>query len=101
LKIVGTRASIYCVDGNPLFFEEDVMKKQNELWPTVYSLLRVPQLLTHIICKAPVIHFLQKGADLMLPGVVSSSVGLNSQKDSKQAIILEGTKYVDFKLEIN
>lgn len=93
IKPVGSRASIYCVNGNPLFFEEDVMKKQHELWPTVYALLRVPQLLPNIVCRAPVIHFLQKGADLMLPGVLANSPGLILQKDSKQAVILEGTKY--------
>ncbi|XP_064625145.1 eukaryotic translation initiation factor 2D-like [Lineus longissimus] len=56
---------VYVLKKNPIFFEVDRV-----VYPTVYTLWKFPDLLPVFTTWAPVIQRLQKGADLMLPGVI-------------------------------
>ncbi|XP_013073483.2 eukaryotic translation initiation factor 2D-like isoform X1 [Biomphalaria glabrata] len=56
---------VYTVGKNPLFFENFKI-----LYPTVYTLWQFPEILQAFRTWPPVYEKLQKGADLMLPGVV-------------------------------
>ncbi|XP_071954472.1 eukaryotic translation initiation factor 2D-like isoform X2 [Antedon mediterranea] len=61
----GTSVIVYCLGKNPLFFEQD-----KQLFPTVYTLWKFPNILPYFTTWPPVLEKLQGGADLMLPGVV-------------------------------
>lgn len=67
----GDAATIYVLHKNPIFFQ---LEKQ--LFPTVYTLWRFPDMLPALTTWPPVLQKLAGGADLMLPGVVVSSSGL-------------------------
>ncbi|XP_027022536.2 eukaryotic translation initiation factor 2D [Tachysurus fulvidraco] len=67
----GDAVTLYVLHRNPVFFQ---LEKQ--LYPTVYTLWRYPDLLPAFTTWPPVVQKLTGGADLMLPGVVVSSAGL-------------------------
>ncbi|KAF4070573.1 hypothetical protein AMELA_G00286890 [Ameiurus melas] len=67
----GDAVTLYVLHRNPMFFQ---LEKQ--LYPTVYTLWRFPDLLPTFTTWPPVVQKLTGGADLMLPGVVVSSTGL-------------------------
>uniref|UniRef100_A0A1A7YIE1 Eukaryotic translation initiation factor 2D n=1 Tax=Iconisemion striatum TaxID=60296 RepID=A0A1A7YIE1_9TELE len=67
----GEAVTLYVLHKNPLFFE---LEKQ--IYPTVYMLWRLPDLLPVFRTWPPVLQKLIGGADLMLPGVVVPSCGL-------------------------
>ncbi|XP_060737840.1 eukaryotic translation initiation factor 2D [Tachysurus vachellii] len=67
----GDAVTLYVLHRNPVFFQ---LEKQ--LYPTVYTLWRYPDLLPTFTTWPPVVQKLTGGADLMLPGVVVSSAGL-------------------------
>ncbi|MCJ8735265.1 hypothetical protein PDJAM_G00244950 [Pangasius djambal] len=67
----GDAVTLYVLHRNPMFFQ---LEKQ--LYPTVYTLWRYPDLLPAFTTWPPVVQKLTGGADLMLPGVVVSSTGL-------------------------
>ncbi|GAA6082406.1 eukaryotic translation initiation factor 2D, partial [Tachysurus ichikawai] len=67
----GDAVTLYVLHRNPVFFQ---LEKQ--LYPTVYTLWRYPNLLPAFTTWLPVVQKLTGGADLMLPGVVVSSAGL-------------------------
>ncbi|XP_062854667.1 eukaryotic translation initiation factor 2D [Trichomycterus rosablanca] len=67
----GDAVTVYVLHKNPVFFQ---LEKQ--LYPTVYTLWRFPDLLPAFTTWPPVVEKLIGGADLMLPGVVVSSTGL-------------------------
>ncbi|KAM9476111.1 eukaryotic translation initiation factor 2D [Clarias gariepinus] len=67
----GDAVTLYVLHRNPMFFQ---LEKQ--LYPTVYTLWRYPDLLPVFTTWPPVVQKLTGGADLMLPGVVLSSTGL-------------------------
>uniref|UniRef100_A0A8B9GVU3 Eukaryotic translation initiation factor 2D n=1 Tax=Astyanax mexicanus TaxID=7994 RepID=A0A8B9GVU3_ASTMX len=71
----GEAVTLYVIHKNPMFFQ---MEKQ--LYPTVYTLWRYPDMLAAFTTWAPVVQKLMGGADLMLPGVVVSSAGLPDVK---------------------
>ncbi|KAL7884271.1 hypothetical protein AOLI_G00070410 [Acnodon oligacanthus] len=71
----GDAVILYALHKNPVFFQ---LEKQ--LYPTVYTLWRYPDLLPAFTTWAPVVQKLIGGADLMLPGVVVSSAGLPDVK---------------------
>ncbi|KAH9498457.1 Eukaryotic translation initiation factor 2D [Bulinus truncatus] len=56
---------VYTVGKNPILFENF-----KTLYPTVYTLWQFPEILPTFRTWPPVFEKLQKGADLMLPGVV-------------------------------
>ncbi|XP_066500355.1 eukaryotic translation initiation factor 2D isoform X2 [Hoplias malabaricus] len=67
----GDAVTLYVLHKNPMFFQ---LEKQ--IYPTVYTLWRYPDMLPVFTTWAPVVQKLLGGADLMLPGVVASSTGL-------------------------
>ncbi|XP_060787443.1 eukaryotic translation initiation factor 2D isoform X2 [Neoarius graeffei] len=67
----GDAVTLYVLHRNPVFFQ---LEKQ--LYPTVYTLWRYPDLLPVFTTWPPVVQKLTGGADLMLPGVVVSLTGL-------------------------
>ncbi|KAK3540250.1 hypothetical protein QTP70_028443 [Hemibagrus guttatus] len=67
----GDAVTLYVLHRNPMFFQ---LEKQ--LYPTVYTLWRYPDLLPALATWPAVVQKLTGGADLMLPGVVVSSTGL-------------------------
>ncbi|KAH9837816.1 eukaryotic translation initiation factor SUI1 family protein [Rhodofomes roseus] len=72
----------FSMEGDPLWFT--IGKDSNALIPTVYTLWKCPNLLPFLSTPAPVIPKLVGGADLMIPGVVQHSPGL--QEDQLVAI---------------
>ncbi|KAI1892447.1 hypothetical protein AGOR_G00133460 [Albula goreensis] len=71
----GDSVTLYVLHKNPIFFE---LEKQ--LYPTVYTLWRCPDLLPTFTTWPAVLQKLAGGADLMLPGVVVPLGGLPEVK---------------------
>ncbi|XP_078703917.1 eukaryotic translation initiation factor 2D-like [Branchiostoma floridae x Branchiostoma belcheri] len=67
----GKNVTVYCLGNNPVFFELD-----KNVFPTVYTLWRVPDMLPCLTTWPPVLKNLCGGADLMLPGVIEGEEGL-------------------------
>ncbi|CAH1244213.1 EIF2D [Branchiostoma lanceolatum] len=67
----GKNVTVYCLGNNPVFFELD-----KNVFPTVYSLWRVPDMLPCLTTWPNVLKNLCGGADLMLPGVIEGAEGL-------------------------
>lgn len=72
------RILVYSLEGGfPMFF--DVDGRGTELYPTVYALWMVPELLpTFMLRGGEVSRYLIGGADLMFPGIYISKEGLPS-----------------------
>ncbi|XP_038069170.1 eukaryotic translation initiation factor 2D-like [Patiria miniata] len=62
---------VYCLTGTPIFFQ---IEKQ--LYPTVYTLWKHPNLLPCLTTWPQVLDKISGGADLMLPGVILQQSGL-------------------------
>ncbi|CAH2220950.1 eukaryotic translation initiation factor 2D [Pelobates cultripes] len=71
----GDAVTVYVQNHNPIMFELD-----RNLYPSVYTLWRYPDLLPAFTTWMPVLEKLAGGADLMLPGVVVPSSGLPEVK---------------------
>ncbi|XP_066559383.1 eukaryotic translation initiation factor 2D isoform X2 [Amia ocellicauda] len=67
----GDPVTLYVLHKNPVFFEVD-----KQIYPTVYTLWRYPDLLPAFTTWPAVLQKLAGGADLMLPGVVLPPGGL-------------------------
>ncbi|XP_071799844.1 eukaryotic translation initiation factor 2D-like [Asterias amurensis] len=79
---------VYCLTGTPVFFQ---IEKQ--LYPTVYTLWKHPDLLPSLSTWPPVLDKISGGADLMLPGVVPQNGGLPQlSKGQLCAIALVGNQ---------
>ncbi|KAJ8759478.1 hypothetical protein K2173_007091 [Erythroxylum novogranatense] len=72
------RVHVYSIEGDfPMFL--DVDGRGSEIFPTVFALWKVPELLPSFILKAgEVSRFVLSGADLMFPGISIPSEGLPS-----------------------
>ncbi|KAJ0972861.1 hypothetical protein J5N97_020820 [Dioscorea zingiberensis] len=72
------RAHVYSIEGGvPMFF--DVDGRGTEIFPTVYALWKVPELLPCFLLKGgEVSRFVIGGADLMFPGISIPPEGLPS-----------------------
>lgn len=72
------RVHLYGVEGNfPMFF--DVDGRGSEIFPTVFALWKVPEMLPSFILKGgEVSQFVIGGADLMFPGISIPAEGLPS-----------------------
>ncbi|XP_044511134.1 eukaryotic translation initiation factor 2D isoform X3 [Mangifera indica] len=72
------RVLIYCVEGGlPMFF--DIDGRGTEIFPTVFALWKVPDLLPSFMLKGgEVSRFVIGGADLMFPGISIPFEGLPS-----------------------
>jgi len=57
----------------PTFFD---LEGRGDLWPTLYALWAMPDLLPALHTHGPVSKFLVKGADMMLPGLIVPEGGL-------------------------
>ncbi|XP_030640529.1 eukaryotic translation initiation factor 2D isoform X1 [Chanos chanos] len=71
----GDAVTLYVLNKNPMFFQVE-----KQLYPTVYTLWRYPDMLPAFTTWPPVLQKLVGGADLMLPGVVVSPGGLADVK---------------------
>ncbi|XP_071848410.1 eukaryotic translation initiation factor 2D-like [Apostichopus japonicus] len=77
---------VYLLESQPLFFECN-----ERLYPTVYILWSLPDLVPSLSTWPPVFEKLAKGADLMLPGVVVPDTGLPEfVRNRPCAVNLEG-----------
>ncbi|XP_035699085.1 eukaryotic translation initiation factor 2D-like [Branchiostoma floridae] len=84
----GRNVTVYCLGNNPVFFEMD-----KNVFPTVYSLWRVPDMLPCLTTWPDVLKNLCGGADLMLPGVIPGEEGLPViEKNSLCAVSLLGNR---------
>ena len=72
LKLQSQRVTIYFVDNVPLFYCIDD-KQQQDIYPTVFTLWKLPHALRCYIVHAPVSKFVLKGATLMLPGLANTN----------------------------
>ena len=60
-----SRTLLYTLEGNVLFFD---VEGRNNLYPTIYTLSKYPDMLINIYVWSPVSRFILKGADFMIPG---------------------------------
>lgn len=72
----GDSVTVYCLDSEPIFFEHG----GDCLWPTVYTLWRLPALLPHLSTWEHVVERLAGGADLMAPGLTGCSERLSESR---------------------
>uniref|UniRef100_A0A914WBS9 SUI1 domain-containing protein n=1 Tax=Plectus sambesii TaxID=2011161 RepID=A0A914WBS9_9BILA len=63
--------NVFSFDKVPMAFEVD----DGTLYPTVYALWKAPELLPTLLIHENVLNFLERGADLMLPGVIRLTGG--------------------------
>ncbi|KAI4331910.1 hypothetical protein L6164_016858 [Bauhinia variegata] len=72
------RVHVYSVEGSfPMFF--DIDGRGTEIFPTVYALWKVPELLPAFMLKGgEVSRYVIGGADLMFPGIIVPAEGLPS-----------------------
>lgn len=80
------RSVLYSVDGVPLFFDH---LGRHDIYPTCMALWRLPLLRTFVI-HSPVSEYVLRGADLMLPGLVSGQDFSGLQKGDKVAVCVSG-----------
>ncbi|EGG21258.1 hypothetical protein DFA_01137 [Cavenderia fasciculata] len=66
VKIHNPQATLYCQLGDPLFFEYS-----NQLYPSIYTLYKLPNLLPIVLIHAPVFKYISTGADLMFRGIIN------------------------------
>ncbi|KAG8451381.1 hypothetical protein GDO86_003548 [Hymenochirus boettgeri] len=84
----GDAVTIYVHIRNPIMFE-----LERNLYPTVYTLWKYPDLLPGFITWTPVLEKMTGGADLMLPGVVVPPCGVpDIQQGSLCAVTLVGNR---------
>lgn len=68
-----TQVTVYTVDKRPMMFEI-----QDKLYPTLYAVWLIPNVVPYLTTHAQVLPKLYNGADLMLPGVVKEGTDLKS-----------------------
>jgi translation initiation factor 2D len=61
----GNQLNVYCNDKEPVLFE---FFKEKSLYPTIYLTWLCPTCVPMLFVRPDVFDFLDKGADLMLPG---------------------------------
>ncbi|KNC96131.1 uncharacterized protein SPPG_08518 [Spizellomyces punctatus DAOM BR117] len=69
----GEQGVLYVVDGQPILWKD----LSGCIFPTVYTLWRIPAMLPTIMTHGPVLQKLFDGADLMLPGVIIPAEGFH------------------------
>eukprot|EP00211_Chloroparvula_japonica_P014913 CAMPEP_0119152300 /NCGR_PEP_ID=MMETSP1310-20130426/47581_1 /TAXON_ID=464262 /ORGANISM="Genus nov. species nov., Strain RCC2339" /LENGTH=246 /DNA_ID=CAMNT_0007144651 /DNA_START=63 /DNA_END=800 /DNA_ORIENTATION=- len=84
-KVQGSHTVIYSLDGQPFFFDAD---NRGELYPTVYAMWKAPRLAETIIVQPNVFTFLERGADLFLPGVLTPTGGMKWEKGAPRSVTL-------------
>ncbi|KAI8818919.1 uncharacterized protein EV422DRAFT_535905 [Fimicolochytrium jonesii] len=67
----GEQGILISIKGQPILWKD----LDGNLFPTVYALWTVPNMLPSIMTHGPVLHKLFDGADLMLPGVIIPAEG--------------------------
>ncbi|KAK8786375.1 hypothetical protein V5799_023849 [Amblyomma americanum] len=72
----GEAVVAYCLDAEPIFFEQD----GGRLIPTLYTLWRLPSLLPYLCTWEAVIERLAGGADFMAPGLAGCSERLSEAR---------------------
>ncbi|KAJ3402592.1 Eukaryotic translation initiation factor 2D, partial [Chytridiales sp. JEL 0842] len=87
-----SHGQLYTLGPQPLFIR---LGKEGKLYPTIYTLWKLPHLLPTITTHGPVMRRLFDGADLMLPGVVVPPNGFetNFQVGDVVAILMRGNPY--------
>ncbi|KAI8998182.1 hypothetical protein BC832DRAFT_535091 [Gaertneriomyces semiglobifer] len=86
----GEQGILYLVDGQPLFWRD----LDSRLWPTVYALWKVPDMVSTLITHGPVMQKLFDGADLMLPGVITPQGGFPDFKYGEiMGVIVRGNPF--------
>jgi translation initiation factor 2D len=68
LKLKGSGTILYQRTGKPPAFFD--LEGRDDLWPSLYTLWVLPEMLPSLEIYGPVSRHLLKGADLMLPGVI-------------------------------
>eukprot|EP01027_Heterolobosea_sp_BB2_P014120 GEZU01020325.1.p1 GENE.GEZU01020325.1~~GEZU01020325.1.p1 ORF type:complete len:219 (-),score=53.87 GEZU01020325.1:74-730(-) len=85
---------VYCVGNNPqipVFFD---LNGKGDLFPTLYSMWKVPHILIPFVTHSPVSEYILGGADMMLPGVIVPPGGFgNIKKGDKAAIMVNGNPF--------
>lgn len=78
----GDVVTIYLLNSNPVFFEWE-----KRLFPTVYTLWNLPDMMPVFTTWPPVLDRLLGGADLMLPGLVAPPDGLPDLREGQMCAI--------------
>ena len=77
-------AKVYCVNDQPLFFDPN--GKGGRILPTVYTLWAIPEAMPRgIVTHSEVSPKVLGGADLMLPGFITSDAGFDDGETSEWA----------------
>ncbi|KAG0223318.1 hypothetical protein B0O80DRAFT_470162 [Mortierella sp. GBAus27b] len=82
-------------DGTPLWFKIGAGRNDSIIVPTVYTLWKFPNLVPGLTTWNPVVDKLRNGADLMIPGVITSgnTEVPNLEEGSLVVIFARGNKY--------
>ena len=76
-------AKVYCVNDQPLFFDPN--GKGGRILPTVYTLWAIPEAMPRgIVTYSEVSPKVLGGADLMLPGFITSDEGSDGDGETSQ-----------------
>ena len=76
-------AKVYCVNDQPLFFDPN--GKGGRILPTVYTLWAIPEAMPRgIVTYSEVSPKVLGGADLMLPGFITSDEGFDGDGETSQ-----------------
>eukprot|EP01112_Ceratiomyxa_fruticulosa_P020694 TRINITY_DN7131_c0_g1_i1.p1 TRINITY_DN7131_c0_g1~~TRINITY_DN7131_c0_g1_i1.p1 ORF type:complete len:615 (-),score=137.22 TRINITY_DN7131_c0_g1_i1:87-1931(-) len=89
LKIAQSRMLIYLLGKEPILFDPN---DDNDIYPTAFTLHKIPNILPTLTIFPPVLHYILKGANLMLPGVADDNIGV-CQIGDKRSVVLMGTSF--------
>jgi len=81
-------------EGTPLWFKISHSKKDSLIVPSIYMLWKFPTLIPTLTTWNPVVDKLRNGADLMIPGVITSGTPIpDLEEGSLVAICARGNQY--------
>ncbi len=66
---LASRTNIFCVNDIPMFFDKD---DRENYYPTILFLWKFPHAIRNFVIHSPVSDYLLNGADLMLPGLITT-----------------------------
>jgi translation initiation factor 2D len=77
----------------PLFFDASGGHGDPKVFPTVFALWKLPEMVKAVDTWSPVSEKVMQGADLMLPGVIVPAGGLHFEAGDVRAICVQGNPY--------
>ncbi|KAF9213651.1 hypothetical protein BGZ59_005024 [Podila verticillata] len=81
-------------EGTPLWFKISCSKKETMIVPSLYMLWKIPTLIPGLTTWNPVVDKLRNGADLMIPGIITSNTEIPEIEEGSLVVIrARGNRY--------